>query len=213
MEYNSNVESLLKEVDKLLTKDKQPELIYVKLSSAWFPRRNLDLPERLKNLFAMSPMVKPLWDDLDKSLVREIGIEEEEAEDDEEEDVEDKFSTIEGAVYKHKVEYVPKVVVAMTSWKKRIGNCVYVINCLLKNTHKPDIVFLSLSTEEFPNLLDDLPQDLVKLCMSNPNVKLNWVTGKNTKSMKKVYPILPYLEDEDMIVLCDDDFDIPENFI
>lgn len=49
--------------------------------------------------------------------------------------------------------------------------------------------------------------------MSNPKVKLNWVTGENTKSMKKVYPILPFLEDNDMIILCDDDFDIPNNFI
>lgn len=101
----------------------------------------------------------------------------------------------------------------MTSWKKRIGNCVYVINCLLNNTHVPDVVFLSLSMEEFPNLCDDLPPELVNLCISNPRVRLNWVPGKNTKSMKKVYPILPYLEDDDMIVLCDDDFDIPENFI
>lgn len=111
------------------------------------------------------------------------------------------------------INYVPKVVVAMTSWKKRIQNCVYVINCLLNNTRKPDIVFLSLSLEEFPNLHADLPQDLVKLCMSNQRVKLNWVLGPNTKSMKKVYPILPFLEDEDMIILCDDDFDIPRNFI
>ena len=62
-------------------------------------------------------------------------------------------------------------------------------------------------------MYDDLPFDLVKLCMSNQRVKINWVTGENTKSMKKVYPILQYLNDDDIIIICDDDLDIPNNFI
>lgn len=43
-----------------------------------------------------------------------------------------------------------KVVVTMTSWKKRLGNCASVVRTVLNNTFKPDIVFLNLSEEEFP---------------------------------------------------------------
>lgn len=67
-----------------------------------------------------------------------------------------------------------KVVVTMTSWSKRIGNCVKVIQSVLDNTVKPDIVFLNLSLEEFPNRLKDLPKDLVELSLKNPKVKIGW---------------------------------------
>ena len=67
-----------------------------------------------------------------------------------------------------------KVVVTMTSWSKRIGNCVKVIQSILDNTVKPDIVFLNLSLEEFPNRLKDLPRDLVELSLKNPKVKIGW---------------------------------------
>lgn len=44
-----------------------------------------------------------------------------------------------------------KVVVTMTSWTRRIGNCVKVIQSILDNSVKPDLVFLNLSVQEFPN--------------------------------------------------------------
>ena len=67
-----------------------------------------------------------------------------------------------------------KVVVTMTSWSKRIGNCVKVIQSVLDNTVKPDIVFMNLSLEEFPNRLNDLPKDLVELSLKNPRVKIGF---------------------------------------
>ena len=39
---------------------------------------------------------------------------------------------------------------------------------------KPDIVFMNLSLEEFPNRLKDLPRDLVELSLKNPKVKIGW---------------------------------------
>ena len=62
LEYNSNVESLLKEIDKLMKRVMKPDLVYVKLSSAWFPRRALDFPPELAKLFYGNPRVKPYWD-------------------------------------------------------------------------------------------------------------------------------------------------------
>lgn len=104
-----------------------------------------------------------------------------------------------------------RVVCAMTSWTKRIQNCSRVIARLLEQTCQPDRIYLTLSVEEFPNKSADLPTELVKLTKSK-RVALNWV-DENTKTMKKVFPILKYLNDDDIILLCDDDMDFPTNFI
>lgn len=47
----------------------------------------------------------------------------------------------------------------------------------------------------------------------NSVIRINWISGENTKSMKKVYPILDMVSEDDMIIICDDDLDVPENFI
>ena len=44
---------------------------------------------------------------------------------------------------------------------------------------KPDIVFLNLSLEEFPNRLKDLPKDLVELSLKNPMVKIGFDVSIN----------------------------------
>jgi len=104
-----------------------------------------------------------------------------------------------------------KVICAMTSWTKRIQNCSRVIARLLEQTCQPDKIYLTLAVEEFPNKSEDLPSDLVKLAKSK-RVVINWVQ-KNVKTMKKVFPILQYLNEDDIILLCDDDMEFPVNFI
>ena len=95
--------------------------------------------------------------------------------------------------------------ICMTSYPLRINNCVPVIQAALANTHRPDCIYLSLSTQEFPNRLSDLPQKLMDLCSKNKEVKINWVEGPNTKSMKKVFPMLKYVDDDDILMTLDDD--------
>ena len=106
-----------------------------------------------------------------------------------------------------------KVVVTMTSWKKRIGNCASVVRTVLDNTFKPDIVFLNLSEEEFPKRERELPYELVQMSKDEPTFKINWVPGPNTKTMKKVFPILPLLDDDDIILDIDDDLLLPSDFV
>ena len=48
--------------------------------------------------------------------------------------------------------------------------------------------------------------------MTSNRVILNWVE-ENNKSFKKVFPILPYLEDDDIIIDIDDDMLLPRDFI
>lgn len=91
----------------------------------------------------------------------------------------------------------------MTSWKKRIRNCERVVKSILNQSMKPDLVFLNLSLAEFPR--KNIPEELIRLEKKNPTFKINWVPGRNTKTMKKVFPILPLIDDNDLIMTLDDD--------
>ena len=97
------------------------------------------------------------------------------------------------------------IVVTMTSWSKRIKNVLPIICNIFRGVIKPDRLYLNLSIQEFPHMEKELPQDLVEYCSLNGSVIINWVEGENTKTMKKVFPILKYLDDDDIIITCDDD--------
>lgn len=103
------------------------------------------------------------------------------------------------------------LVVTMTSWTKRIGNVKKVVESIMDNTVKPDRVYLNLSKEEFKGI--ELPKDLVEYFENDERLIINWVDGENTKSMKKVFPILKYLDDEDIIIDADDDILFPKDLI
>ena len=101
----------------------------------------------------------------------------------------------------------------MTSWVKRISNVKLVVENVMKGTIRPDRLYLSLSIEEFSNLESDLPKDLVDYFNSDDRLIINWVGGENTKCMKKVFPILQYLEDDDIIIPMDDDIMYPLDYV
>lgn len=103
------------------------------------------------------------------------------------------------------------IVVCMTSWVKRIGNVRVVVESIMSNTVKPDRLYLNLSKTEFENI--QLPSDLVDYFNSDDRLIINWVEGENTKSMKKVFPILEYLDDDDIIITADDDILFPKDLI
>ena len=105
------------------------------------------------------------------------------------------------------------IVVAMTSWVKRIGNVKPVVENIMNGTLQPDKLYLSLSVEEFSIRESDLPKDLVDYFNSDERLIFNWVEGENTKCMKKVFPILQYLDDEDIILPIDDDIMYPLDYI
>ena len=54
---------------------------------------------------------------------------------------------------------------------------------------------------------------MLELEAANETFKINWVPGPNVKTMKKVFPILPYLDDDDIIIYMDDDILLPSGFI
>lgn len=103
------------------------------------------------------------------------------------------------------------IVVSITSWIKRIGYVKKVIESIMENTIQPDRVYLNLSKSEFVNV--ELPKDLVAYFESDERLIINWVDGENTKTMKKVFPILQYLDDDDIIITADDDIIFPNDLI
>lgn len=103
------------------------------------------------------------------------------------------------------------IVVTMTSWVKRIENVKKVVESIMNNTLQPDRIYLNLSKTEFDGI--ELPEDLVEYFSSDDRLIINWVEGENTKPMKKVFPILEYLGDDDIIINIDDDALFPNDFI
>lgn len=104
-----------------------------------------------------------------------------------------------------------KIFVTLTSWKKRINFVHETIKSLLNNTTKPDVIYLNLSSDEFKNMYDELPEELLEL-YNTKQIIINWVE-EDTKVFKKVLPILQYLNDDDIIIQVDDDIVYPENII
>jgi hypothetical protein len=105
------------------------------------------------------------------------------------------------------------IVVTMTSWIKRIDSVKKVVESIMGNTVKPDKVYLNLSRYEFDSNGVQLPTDLVDYFNSDDRLIINWVDGENIKSMKKVFPILEYLDDDDIIITADDDIIFPTDLI
>ncbi len=103
------------------------------------------------------------------------------------------------------------IVVTLTSWTKRIKNVKAVVESIMNNTVQPDRVYLNLSQTEFEGI--ELPKDLVDYFNSDERLIINWVPGPNTKSMKKIFPILKYLQDDDIIIDADDDILFPKDLI
>ena len=103
------------------------------------------------------------------------------------------------------------IVVSLTSWTKRIQYAKKVVESIMKNTIQPDRVYLNLSKTEFNGI--DLPEDLVDYFNSDERLVINWVDGENTKSMKKIFPILKNLTDDDFIIDGDDDKLFPSDLI
>ena len=103
------------------------------------------------------------------------------------------------------------IIVTLTSWTKRINNVKVVVESIMNNTVQPDRVYLNLSQTEFEGI--ELPKDLVDYFNSDDRLVINWVPGPNTKAMKKIFPILKYLQDDDIIIDADDDILFPKDLI
>ena len=101
-----------------------------------------------------------------------------------------------------------KAIISMTSWKMRILTCSKTIYSLLKQCPGFHIV-LVLSEEEFPKMMDELPDNL-KLFVDNELIEVLWVY-RNYKSFKKVLPTMQKYKNVP-VISADDDYEYIINY-
>lgn len=105
-----------------------------------------------------------------------------------------------------------KIVVTIASWPPRIKYVADCVKSLLDQSRKPDSVEVNLSRVEFPNGLDDLPDDLLTL-IADKSVTINWEDG-NTFVFRKEVPVVKKYYGTDTIMLsCDDDVRYGRGFV
>ena len=109
-----------------------------------------------------------------------------------------------------KIKTKEKIILTMTSWKKRIKYCHKTIEILLTNSLPPYKLILNLAKEEFPQKNLELPQNLLNL-LKYDNFEIFWVE-ENNNVFKKLIPTINRFK-EDLIITVDDDVIYPNNMI
>lgn len=102
----------------------------------------------------------------------------------------------------------PQLIVSLTSYPKRMNFIKYSLYSLMTQNLKPDKIVLWLAEEEFPNGLDDIPDDVLKF--TKWGLEIMWC--ENIKSYKKLIPSLREFPD-DLIVTVDDDIFLPKDWL
>ena len=103
------------------------------------------------------------------------------------------------------------LIVSFTSWTKRIQYCKHTVDLMMNQTVLPDKIILNLSEEEFPNKMNDLPDDLVEEAINNNIFEIYWVK-ENTTVWKKIIPTMDRFPN-DLVFSIDDDIEYPSNYI
>lgn len=101
------------------------------------------------------------------------------------------------------------MVVSFTSFPKRIGYTVNVIDNVARQTRKADKVLLYLAPEQFPGKEKDLPQALLEQVEKNL-VELRWV--RDIRSHKKYHFVMQEFPDCSVVTL-DDDLQYPDDML
>ena len=101
-----------------------------------------------------------------------------------------------------------KIIVSLTSYPQRIDIVYKVIDSLLRQSLKPDVVVLWLARDEFPRQEQSLPRELRRYIKFGLTIR--WC--ENLRSYKKLIPSLKAYP-SDTIVTADDDILYPENWL
>ena len=105
-----------------------------------------------------------------------------------------------------------KIIITLTTWKKRITNIPKVLDSIQNQTIMPNNIVINLSSEEFENKENDIPNEILEYIKNNNIIQINWIGGKNIKSWKKTIPTFN-LYPNDVIITIDDDKLYPKIFI
>lgn len=99
-----------------------------------------------------------------------------------------------------------KIIVSLTSYPKRIGTIWLTIETLLRQSTRPDEIILWLAHSQFPNGLQDLPDNLRRLQSRGLTIRF----CEDLRSHKKYYFVLREFPN-DLVILADDDMFYPRD--
>jgi hypothetical protein len=101
-----------------------------------------------------------------------------------------------------------KIIVSLTSFPPRIQDLWMVIESLIRQETKPDLIILYLSKEQFSDI-PNFPQKLLAQCSRGLVIK--WVDGDIRSHKKYFYSFREY--PNDFVILVDDDIVYPSTMI
>ena len=101
-----------------------------------------------------------------------------------------------------------RIIVSLTSFPARINKVWMVVESMLRQTHKPDMIILWLSNEQFSSL-NVLPKNLLDLQSRGLRIELK---DEDLRSHKKYYYAMKEYPD-DFIITIDDDIFYRKNMI
>lgn len=103
-----------------------------------------------------------------------------------------------------------RVIVSLTSFPERIKYVHRTLYSILQQKSKPNMVILWLADSQFPNRINDIPEELVDL--EKYGLSIRWT--EDIRSYKKLIPMLKLEEfKDDIIVTADDDIYYPEYWL
>jgi hypothetical protein len=106
-----------------------------------------------------------------------------------------------------------KVIVGVTSWKKRISTASLTLKSILEQTVKADSIELNLDYENFPNGRNDLPNDIVALEQKYDNFHIFFEDKDYRVWLKSVPSVRRHSGEEYVLFTLDDDCTYYPNYI
>lgn len=107
----------------------------------------------------------------------------------------------------------PKIVVGLTTWKKRIKTAYKTIESILNQTRPADCVELNVDYENFPNGIMDIPTEIVALANKFSNFKIYWSYKDYKVWLKSVPSIRRHVGEDYLLFTLDDDCIYNEDYI
>ena len=113
------------------------------------------------------------------------------------------------AVSQDNYSFLPKIIVSLTTYPKRISTVYKVIACLFKQTYKPDRILLWLSENQFRNKEKDIPWELKEYV--DKGLEIRFCEDDMRSHKKYLYAMKEF--PDDIVITVDDDLLYPNNMV
>lgn len=105
-----------------------------------------------------------------------------------------------------------RIIVSMTTWNKRIGQCEPTLLDILNQDRKPDLFVINVDRENFPNGYDDIPEFMKKIDRENENLEIHF-EEKDLHVYEKFIPTIRRYTDDYILVTIDCDTNYPKEYL